>query len=373
MTTGALSTSPSHSSELTATVGNGLTELAARRAAHAEQDRRLHPEVVDAIIEAGFARHFVPESAGGQTGSFLDVTRATAALAGACSSAAWCASLTAHLGRMAAYLPEPGRAEVWSDGPDTVIVGALMPIGSAEPVPGGWRMNGRWPYVSMIESSRWVLACAMTTGEDRQARFFAIPRAHFSIERTWQSIGMRGTGSETLIVEDVFVPVERCFAREELLRGTPADTSAPQATPHRTPLRAVNGLCFGTPVHGAARGGLDAWIDSQRGRKTSDSSASVLARSSGELDAAWLLLERAASDADAGSVDIERATRDCALATELAVGAVERLYRAGGTSAAQDTAPLQRFWRDAHTGGSHIVLQFDIAARTFADHVLADH
>ncbi|TQM85046.1 two-component flavin-dependent monooxygenase/oxygenase LndZ5 [Saccharothrix saharensis] len=363
-----------------------VAAVAARCADRAEADRRLDPDVVRAVLDAGFARHFVPAAWQGRDGDFLDLTRAVAAVGEACASTAWFASLTASLGRMAAFLPVEGQAELWSDGPDALIVGALMPIGRAEPVDGGWRLSGTWSFVSAVDFSDWALVCAMAaTGGAPEARFFAVPRAAYRIEDTWHSVGMRGTGSNTLVLEDVFVPATRSFSRDRLAAGRSAGSTAPC---HATPLRAANGLSFAAPVLGAARGALAAWTgyirEKTRNAPARDGVAAgtpqthelTLTRASAEVEAAQLLLERAAGVADRGAVPpdlVARNTRDCAFAVDLLVTAVNRLFRAAGTSGQSSTNAIQRFWRDANAASSHIVLQFEPAAAAYAGRLLADH
>jgi len=352
--------------------------IAARYAKDAETDRRLAPEVVRAVLDAGYARHFVPAAWNGREGGFLDLAQAVAVLGEACASTAWFASLTASLGRMTAFLPAEGQAEIWADGPDTLIVGALMPIGKAEPVEGGWRLSGTWPFVSAVDFSEWALVCAMAGPE---ARFFAVPRAAYRIEDTWFPVGMRGTGSNTLVIEEVFVPSTHSFTRDRLAAGKAAGSAAC----HVTPLRAANGLTFAAPVLGAARGALAAWTAYIR-EKTRNAPARngitggspqthelTLARASAEIDSAQLLLERVARVADQGAVPaahIARNTRDCAFAVDLLVDAVNRLFHAAGTTGQSSANAIQRFWRDANSSSSHIVLQFEPAASAYAGHVL---
>jgi len=349
-----------------------LAKLAAEAAPEAERERRLSPEVIDAVLAAGFARHFVPVAHGGAAGGFLEVTRAVATVAEGCASAAWCASLTASLGRMAAYLPASGQAEVWRQGPDTLIVGGLMPAGRARRTPGGWRLSGSWPYVSLVDASSWALLCALTEDEDATPHYFAVPRAAYTVRDTWRSVGMRATGSNTLVVDGAQVPDDLAFPRALLEQGTAPDADADC---HRAPLRSVNGLTFAAPVIGTARGALRVWTAETARRAASDTEARTLARTSGELDAATMLLERAAETADAGHTspyDIVRATRDCSLAAGMAADAVTRLLRASGTGALQESAPLQRYWRDVTAAASHLVLRFDNAATGYARHLWGD-
>ncbi|MEU6351696.1 acyl-CoA dehydrogenase family protein [Streptomyces sp. NPDC047072] len=363
---------PSAPSELT-TAAVDTAKIAAEHAAESERRRTLRAEVVESLTTAGFARHFVPLAHGGRAGLFTDVVAAVATVGAGCTSAAWGASLTAHLPRMAAYLPEQGRAELWQDGPDTLLVGALMPLGRAEPVPGGWRVSGRWPYVSLVEFSAWALVCAVAPRDGgAETRFFAVERGAYAIEDTWDSVGMRGTGSHTLVLRDALVPAHRSFLRDSLIAGTVEGAADPC---HRVPLKAVNGLCFAAPVLGAARAAADAWLPLAAGRGSLSETAAVeLARATGETDAAELLLHRAAETADRGAPDafeVGRAARDCALAAELSVTAVERLFRSAGTRGQQQNSPLQRAWRDAHSSASHVVLQLQPAAAEYARHVTA--
>ncbi|WKU45807.1 hydrolase [Streptomyces sp. VNUA116] len=349
-----------------------VAKIAAEHARAAERDHRLAPEVVRSMLDAGFARHFVPRRHGGDAGTFEEIVRAVAVVGEGCTSAAWAASLTASLGRMAAYLPEAGQQRVWAGGPDTLIVGALMPLGRARREEDGWRIDGTWPYVSVVDYADWALVCAMTAEERPTARFFAVPRGNYRTESTWSSVGMRGTGSNTLTVEGVYVPDELTFTRDAIATGLADNAEAPC---HRVPLKAVNGLCFAAPVLGAARGALAAWREGTAPRHTSASgglesaAAVVLSRAAGEADTAALLLEAAARTADTGSVtdfEMARSSRDCALAAELATAAVDRLFASAGTRAHQESAPLQRHWRDAHSAASHVVLGFDSAAEAYA-------
>ena len=369
-----------------------LAELAAGQTTESETDRRVGPEVIRSLLDAGFARYFVPTDRGGDaaTAGFGELLDAVVTVGEACPSTAWVASLTASLGRMAAFLPADGQAELWADGPDALIVGALMPLGRAEPVGSGdgWRLAGRWPFVSAIEHSDWALVCGMaaTGGADGngdgapEARFFAVPRSAYEIEDTWFNVGMRATGSNTLVLDETVVPAARSFSRDDLAAGR---AEGSPAACHTVPLRAANGLAFATPVLGAARGALRSWTGyvatkaSRPGLSAPSGDRATheltLARASGEIDAAELLLRRAAAVADQGAVtppDIARNTRDCALAVDLLVTAVDRLFRTAGTTGQSATNALQRFWRDVNVAATHVVLKFEAASTAYAQHHL---
>ncbi|MFJ2826282.1 acyl-CoA dehydrogenase family protein [Streptomyces sp. NPDC087263] len=401
-----------------------VAEIAARYSDEAETARQLSPQVVRAVLDAGFARHFVPAAHGGETGGFSELTAAVALVGEGCTSAAWAASLAAYAGRYAAFLPEAGQAEIWAEGPDVVLAGALMPSGKAEPVAGGWRLSGEWKYISGVHFADWALACAAVPAKDAgtagtakhadttrhsgtatatatananakdaetaknladrpEVRFFAVPRADFAIEDSWFTVGMRGTGSHTLLLSDVFVPEHLTLPRSAVHAGR---ATASEARCHIVPMYAVNSLPFAAPLIGAARGALRAWIArtgqrvDRRGRAVSEmpSVQVSLARSAAEVDAAELLILRTAAVADGTECPPEgeaavRGARDLALAVELLVSAVDRVFRASGTSGQSSSDPVQRFWRDVNSAASHVALSFETTGAAYGAWALSGH
>ncbi|MGH1551271.1 acyl-CoA dehydrogenase family protein [Streptomyces sp. L7] len=238
------------------------------------------------------------------------MTSAVGLVGEGCTSAAWAASLAAYAGRYGAFLPEEGQADIWADGPDALLAGALMPSGKAEPVAGGWRLSGEWKYISGVHFADWALACAAVPTEGPvdpdarpEVRFFDVPRADFAIEDSWFTVGMRGTGSDTLLLTDAFVPDHRTLARSAVHAGR---APASDARCHLVPMYAVNALPFAAPLVGAARGALRAWIArtgarvDRRGQAVGEkpSTQVALARSAAEVDAAELLILRTAAVAD---------------------------------------------------------------------------
>jgi two-component flavin-dependent monooxygenase len=359
-----------------------VSVVAAKQAAEAEANRRLHREVVDAVVDAGFARHFVPASLGGAAGTFAELLAAVALIGDGCASTAWLASLTAGTGRMAAYLPADGQAAIWAGGPDSLVVAGLMPAGTAEPAAGRWRVTGHWPYVSGIDFSDWALVCAWTVVEERrEARFFAVPREAYQIADTWFNAGMRATGSNTLVLDDVTVPAERSVALQDLLDGLAPDAAAPC---HRVPMKAANGLTLTGPLLGAARGALRRWCELVRPKLGAPGGAIsgavdrlfydlVLAQSAGQIDAAHLLLDRVAEVADQGetsAVATARSGRDCAFAADMLSTAVDRLLRGSGSRGQAEGEELQRHWRDVACGAGHSGLQLAGHASAYSRQVL---
>jgi two-component flavin-dependent monooxygenase len=347
-----------------------VAAVASRYAVAADTNRALAAEVMEALVAAGFCRHFVPLRWGGPAGRFSDLLPAVALVGQACASAAWCGSLMAGAARMGAFLPEAGQRELWASGPDVLVVAGINPSGEVTEVAGGWRLTGAWEYTSGVDFADWALVCGPVSSPE-EVRFFLLPRADFRIEDTWCATGMRGTGSNTLVVNRAVVPRHRSFRRSELLAGRSTGTTA---RCHSVPLRVASGLLFAAPALGAARGAAGAFATTRAGpaANRSPSTLQTLARATADVDAAWLLLRRAAETADRDDIsptEVLRNPMDCALAVDLIVGAVERLFLASGTRGQLAGEPLARCWRDVHTIAGHVALRIESAATAYGEHL----
>ncbi|MFI6100332.1 hydrolase [Lentzea sp. NPDC051213] len=336
--------------------------LAAEHAQQADATRKLAPEVVEALREAGFARHFVAAERGGAQGTFAELTQAVFTVGQGCSAAAWCASLSAYSSRFAGHLPEKGHEELWASSPDTFVVTALPPMGKGAKTDGGHRLSGRWTYVSGVDFADWALLCGMVGDE---GRFFALPRKDFTVQETWDSIGMRATSSHSVVVDDVFVPEHLSFARSDMLTGT----SWSPVPSHNVPFQAVGGLTFAAPTVGAAMGAFDACVAVLSGKKQSVTSAVDLVRAGAQIDSARMLVEQNAKvidDREFTPAAMARNERNGAYTAEVLVDAVGGLVRAAGTSGLAEGGAVQRFWRDVVSSSSHIALRYETASvRTY--------
>ncbi|WP_229890519.1 oxidoreductase [Streptomyces mashuensis] len=349
---------------------------AAADAVAAEERRRLHPATAQALTEAGFCRYFVPRRWGGSEGGFPELVAAVTAVAVADASAAWCGALWATHSRFAAYLPERGQHDLWSRSPDVRIAAAVNPAGTAAPRGDGWVLSGEWQCVSGAHFAEWaLLAVTLPTPEGPAPWLCAVPAADFAVRDSWDSTGLRGTGSHTVVVEHAVVPAHRAFPLAELLRGAGGPG---RSRCHSVPALLVSGPVFCATALGAARHALEVWAAwaAARGRSGRDPGGlhRTLTRSAGDIEAAQLLLQSAAVRAETGVVTertVASNQRDAAAAAHLLVKGVERLFRAAGVHACGDSE-LQRCWRDVHTVAAHRALNADAAAAAYASAVLAE-
>ncbi|MER6212169.1 oxidoreductase [Streptomyces sp. NPDC001642] len=349
-----------------------LADAAGRDARGAEERRRLGPEVAAALVDAGFPRHFVPAKWRGEAGSFAGLLADTSAVAEVCAATGWCAALYAAHGRLASYLPEQGQRDLWADGPDVRVAASVVPPqGRATAVPGGWRLAGEWRLASGVDHAEWVLLASWTPVADgREHRIFAVPRSAVTVRDTWHSVGLRGTGSNSVTVGGAVVPTHRSFPLSALLRPLPG-----AARCHSVPYPMVAALIFAAPVLGAARAGLRAWTtECVQGKPYRSGQGLLLAEASARVHAAGLLLECAADRADRGEVTpltVAENRRDAATAAVLCREAADQLFHASGTRGQSPDSLVQRAWRDVTTAAGHGALALDGAADAYLEAALA--
>ncbi|MEV0667863.1 acyl-CoA dehydrogenase family protein [Actinomadura luteofluorescens] len=360
---------------------DAAVRAAADHADEADRTGRLNDEAVAAVAATALPRHFVPARWGGAESTFRELTAAVVRLGEACASTAWCAAMLAYTGRFAAHLPVEGQRDLWDGTPGALLVPGLVPAGSAEETEGGFLLRGRWRYVSGVEFADWAFISG-PAGGGVEPRFFAVPRADFTFEPTWNAVGMRATGSHTLVVDEAFVPAHRTALFKEVMGGLNHTSQAPQ---HNVPLPAVGGLTCISALVGAARGALASATRTAATKRAAgppggaprtggpppagDAASVDIATSAARIEAAELLIDRVVSALDAGEGRpraFENANR-ASYAASLLVEAVNALMRSAGTAAQDRDAPLQRFWRDVTVGCSHAALRSERAAPGFVE------
>jgi 3-hydroxy-9,10-secoandrosta-1,3,5(10)-triene-9,17-dione monooxygenase len=338
------------------------------RAEEAEDARRLPSQSVVELLEAGTARLLAPRRFDGyELGleAWLDLVLAVSA---ADPAHGWCASIIAHHSHYLGYFSEAAQEEVWAGGPDVAIAGSVLPVCEVTHAEGGYRISGRSPFTSGVDHSDWVhVAGIAETSEGPAWTSFLIPRGDFETIDTWRTFGMRGTGSNTVVTHEVFVPTGRTLRFADLIAGE-GPGSATQTSPiYRLPFASFGPLGFVATMVGAGRG---AWEElrlravertGSAGKAVESAPLQVqLARAASDLDAAELLLRRTVAVASAEEAPDERlraqSLRDFARAAELSVEAVDTVQRLAGTAGFGEADPIGRFWRDVHFAAAHVSL-----------------
>ncbi len=343
------------------------------RALAAEEARRIPPESVKDMLDAGFARILLPREIGGYGLGFDTWYEVTRELCKADASHGWCARLIIHHAHLIAQYPQAGQKAVWADNLDVPIAASFAPSAKAVAADGGYRLSSAGsPFASGVDHCSWVMLGGMTQdGPAPEWKFFLVPASECTIRDTWFTAGMRGTGSKTIIVDNVFVPESRVLALTALRDGKTPGSALYNDIIYRTPFFYYAPISFAPPMLGAAQGAYETFRDWTKTRKTQDgtplaekTSVQVrMARVAADIDAAELLLRRAVHVTEAPeafSPDLlARSVRDYARVSELMIGAIDTLVALSGTAGFASSHPLQRAWRDIHFMSMHISLNVE--------------
>ena len=340
------------------------------RAMAAEEARRLPDESIRELIDAGVARILVPPHFGGY-GLGLDAWFDVALQIGkGDASHAWCASLMSHHAHMVGMFSHEAQQAVWANSPDVIVAASIQPRTEVTRVSGGYRVSGKSSaFASGVTHSHWAVVggLAEVSGPPEWVLFLLAP-GEYTVRDTWFTAGMRGTGSNTVITENVFVPNSRVLRIADLIAGNgPGSPPAGTHSVFRLPFYFYSALTFLAPMLGAARHAYESLRDGLKAKGAAPGSAALktsvqvgLARVAADLDAVELLLRRALRVSEAAeppaSTLVARTLRDYARCSELLVQAIDALMAMSGTAGFAASSPIQRAWRDIHFASSHVGL-----------------
>src|SRR5215471_8473486 len=195
----------------------------AERAPAAAAARRLPDETIAEYREAGILRILQPRRFADLQGRFSLFSRIVEEFTFGCALSAWVYAVLAEHQWIIAQYPEPAQIDVWGDDPEAVASSSLAPRAAAKPVAGGWRLSGRYPFSSGCDFAQWAILGVFLgeRGDPRHIAYLLVPLAEIDIADDWQTLGLLGTGSKSLVLHDVFVPEYRCVMVSDLFAGTP--------------------------------------------------------------------------------------------------------------------------------------------------------
>jgi 3-hydroxy-9,10-secoandrosta-1,3,5(10)-triene-9,17-dione monooxygenase len=345
------------------------------RAQKAEDARRLSEETIKSLQETGLFRMLQPARFGGYEADPVAFYTAIRAIASACGSTGWVASVVGVHPWQLALFPAQAQDDVWGEDPHTRMSSSYAPTGKARKVDGGYRLSGRWSFSSGCDHATWVLLGGIVTDDEGNRvdfKTFLVPIADYTIDDVWDTVGLRGTGSNDIVVDDVFVPAYRSLSFVDTSRCRCPGQEVNPAPLYRIPFASVFSYTITTPVIGMATGAYEAHLEYMRKRvrvsygskAAEDPFAQVrIADAAAEIDAAWRQLEHNMSElmrlARAGeSIPMPlrfAVRRDQVRGTGRAIAAVDSLFENSGGRALRTGTPIQRFWRDAHAGRVHAI------------------
>jgi 3-hydroxy-9,10-secoandrosta-1,3,5(10)-triene-9,17-dione monooxygenase len=335
------------------------------RAFATEQGRRISDETMSDLKSAGLFRALQPAAYGGLEFDPQVFLEASMIIGAACPSTGWVYAVVGVHNWQLALMPRQAQEDVWGSDQDTLISSSYTPRGQIEIVDGGYRVSGRWSFSSGCDHAQWVILGGVATEEDGTVRrlCFLLPRSDYEIDDVWRVVGLRGTGSNDIVVDGAFVPEYRTHPYT-----SGSETS--DSPIYLLPFASVFTFGITAPLLGAAQGALDehiAWtverVRITRGSRVAEEpfTQARVAEASSELDGARLQMMRDFDEMMAYARDGKeiplalraRCRLDQVRSTQLAASAVDRVFANSGGRVLHELNPIQRAWRDIHAGSQH--------------------
>jgi 3-hydroxy-9,10-secoandrosta-1,3,5(10)-triene-9,17-dione monooxygenase len=359
------------------------------RADEAERLRVVPEASVKELEETGFFRLLQPKRFDGLESDPIDFYRAVRDIASACGSTGWVSSvLGVHPWQVALFADEAQQA-VWGSDTGTRLSSSYAPTGKAVQAEGGFQLSGKWSFSSGCDHCQWVLLGGLVFNAENQVvdfRTFMVPRESYQIIDVWHMVGLSGTGSNDIVVDDVFIPEAFTLSMGDTGRCFGPGQEQNTSDLYKLPFHSIFTNTITTPIIGMAVGAYNEHVEMQQkrtraayiGEKASlDPFAAVrIARASSEIDAAWALLVnniREEQDYVSKGEKIPLSTRlkvrrDQVLGSQRALDAIDSLFEASGGRALANGTYLQRAWRDAHAGRVHAANDPERALQMYGAH-----
>jgi 3-hydroxy-9,10-secoandrosta-1,3,5(10)-triene-9,17-dione monooxygenase len=367
-----------------------LVPVLRERAARAEDARIMLPETLADLHRVGALRCMQPKRWGGMELDFIAYVDFSEAVARGCASTGWnVGNLLIHHWMLALY-DEKAQQEVWGENPEALIAsGIAYPQGSGKKEKrdgaDGFVVSGRWNFSSAVNVADWnMLACQVKEGDKVvDHRMCLLHKSQYEIVDDWHVLGMRSTGSMTVVAKDVFVPEHRALSAMDLRGGVPFPGARSNPNPmYRVAFSAMAAHGIGGVAVGNAQAALELSVEAVKQRSTSYQSLKMrdiqtvqlrIAAAGARIDAASELLRRNCHEAmeiarGSGIADAStklRLKRDLAYAAQIATEAVDILHAMAGANGIYDSYPIQRIFRDAHALGAHFSFNTDAQFSAF--------
>jgi alkylation response protein AidB-like acyl-CoA dehydrogenase len=369
-----------------------LIPVLEKNAAQTEANRRIVEENIIAIKQAGLFKIMVPRRFGGLETDFRTKLEVTRELAKGCGSTAWAMSLINGCAWLAGCASDRTQQDIWGANPNARLAGAFNPAEQSRRVDGGFVVSGRWPWASGCLHADWGfvgIPISEAASNVPELGFAFIPMSQLTIEDTWFAAGMKGTGSNTIVAQEVFVPDHRILPAAGLLRD---DFPTPHKNEglYRSSFMPAAALLLIGPLLGLATRALELVIENAPKRaiaytfyakhSTAPTFQLAIAKAATLVDTAHLHAYRAADAIDnaaklgkkIGYVERARARMDTGYVAETAREAIRILCSAHGASSFSEASPLQRIWRDVEVASRHAIIRPEINAEIYGRALLGD-
>ena len=338
------------------------------RQAETKALRKLPDSSVQELQDAGFFLALQPKRWGGYECTPQEFFRMQIAIAEGCMSTAWAGGIIAVHAFQLALMDDRAQQDVWGEDIHTRVSSSYAPMGKVEVVEGGFRFSGRWGWSSGSDHCTWVLLGGIIPGEGY--RTFLIPRSDYEIVDTWHSMGLEGTGSNDIVVDDVFVPDYRTHKQMDgFLCTNPGKESNPQPV-YQLPWAQLFIRTVSSPAIGACKAAVELYKQGALNKASNDptklagdtATQERIAHALNGIDEMEALLyrnfDRMLAQVEAGeSIDIEdraRYRRHAARVIEKSMEVVDSLFSVAGGGSVFLGSEIQQRFLDIHTARAHV-------------------
>ena len=350
-----------------------LVPLIQREAARMHKERELTPEIALALADARLFHMFVPRSLGGRELPQPEYLPVVEALGYADASTGWCVNQGAVFMTTSAFIDRAAAEEIW-DSRRTVIANGPSPTALARRVANGYRVTGRWSFSSGFPHATWLAGLSVLADEhgerlqgpkgEMRVRHMIFPKSEATRHDTWNTRGLRATGSYDFEVKDIFVPEERTV-------WTYGDAVREPGPLYAYSMVLLFACGFASVALGVARAGLDAFIDFAggklpRGDRTRLADKQVIQSQVGAAEMKWRsgryglhgavreVWDRVSATGRFEIADRVALRGAATHAIHLAKEAVDIAYEACGSDAIFEHHPIQQRFQDIHTITQHL-------------------
>ncbi|BBZ23354.1 acyl-CoA dehydrogenase family protein [Mycolicibacter hiberniae] len=350
----------------------------AQRAAAAEELRQLPAETVEDFRTSGLAGLLLPARYGGRQAEFPEILDPIRRMAHGCASSAWTLGFYMLHNWMLALFGEQAQDEVFAGGP-VLCPAPLAPTGRGVPDGDGIRLSGRWSWATGVMECDWIMVGAICGPDDAPyPALVLLPATDIRVEDVWHTAGMRATGSNDVLIDDVFVPAHRLVKVVDIYSGTAPGADLHDASAYRWPMVPALALAAAMPALGSAEWVTDLFAERLTQRVLAYSGAAqknqpaaqirlgdarvrlralrgllddTVGRIQDAVDARERISRSARADARAAAAHIVHESR----------AVIADLLEASGASAQFVTNPMQRAKRDVDVICGHVVFDYDVA------------
>lgn len=347
--------------------------------------RRVAPEVMAELEARGLFKVLLPRRYGGYEENMRTAMETVAEVARGDGSTGWTVALLNLCTWFATTFSQEAQDDVFGANPDAKCCGIFSPASKSVRVEGGYLVSGQWAYSSGSFAADWAtlgLALDVPEGEDHRA-LALIPKEAWIIEPTWFVAGMQGSGSDTLVVEDHFVPDHR-VQRFAAMRDTDF------ATPHKATERnsnmafvSVTALILVGVQLGLARHAMELTLaklpnkavayTTYTAAKNSPTHQLGVAAAATKFNLAELLMQQATADIDNAAARGElpdlitrgRIRNNTGVIAELVKDGIDILMTINGAGSFADINALSQIWRDAEIAGRHAYITPEVGKEVY--------